>query len=182
MSTLPSLGIPLLFDYLFWVRDRVLAAAEGLDDEAFRNTPSLHSRDLRATLVHEIDIEAGWRGRLRGLPEREWGDEAGLHPERYASLASVIDHWRADEVVTRTWIAALSDADLAAPVFANRLEGYPLSIYLLHVVEHGLTEMTVAAAILNEMGRPVGDIGVLDALDDLAPLPARVDPDPGAAA
>jgi uncharacterized damage-inducible protein DinB len=170
MTSLPALGVPLLFDYLFWIRDRVLAAAQGLDDHAFQNTPTLHGRDLRATLVHEIDIEIGWRGRLRGLPESDWGDAAGLDPARFPSLLSVADRWRAEEQSTRAWIAPLSDADLDAHVFLNRLEGYPLSIYLLHMVEHGVTELTTAAAILNELGRPVGDIGVLDALDVLAPM------------
>ena len=181
MTTPAEFGIPLLFDYLFWVRDRVLAAAKGLDDDAFRNTPSVHGRDLRATLVHELDVEVGWRSRLRGMPERAWGDEAALDPEAYPSLASVAQHWRADEALTREWLAGLADAELGEPVLVNRLEGYPLSIYLLHIVEHGVEEMTSAGAILNEMGRPVGDIGVLDALDDLAPMP-RPDRPPGGAA
>ena len=171
MNTLPSLGLPLLFDYLFWLRDTVLRAAEGMDDEAFRNTPSVHGRDLRATLVHEIDVELSWRGRLQGLPESAWGQEAGLDPERYPSLASVVEHWRADEATTREWLGGLSPADLAAPVTLNRLEGYPLEIYLLHVVEHGVTELTSAAAILHDLGRSAGELGVLNALDDLAPLP-----------
>jgi uncharacterized damage-inducible protein DinB len=171
MTSLPALGVPLLFDYLFWVRDRVLGAAEGLDDQAFQGTPTVHGRDLRATLVHEIDVEIGWRERLRGSPERAWGEEAALDPERYPSLGSVIEHWRAEEAKTRGWLAGLSAAELEERVLVNRLEGYPLSIYLLHVVEHGVQELTSAAAILNEIGRPVGDIGVLDALDDLAPLP-----------
>ena len=170
MTTPPVLGIPLLFEYLFWLRDRVLAGASGMSDDAFGSTPSLHGRDLRATLVHELDVELSWRGRLRGRPEREWGEEAGLDPQRYPSVASVADHWRADEAVTRAWIAGLEQGQLAAPVTVNRLEGYPLSLYLLHVVEHGVTELTTAAAILNEIGRPVGELGVLNALDDLAPI------------
>lgn len=166
-----KLGVPLLFEYLFWLRDTVLRAAEGMDDEAFRATPEAHGRDLRATLVHEIDVELSWRGRLQGLPESAWGEEAGLDPERYPGLASVVAHWRAEEATTREWLATLTAEDLASPVTANRLEGYPLEIYLLHVVEHGVTELTSAAAILHELGRSAGELGVLNALDDLAPLP-----------
>jgi uncharacterized damage-inducible protein DinB len=171
VNTLPTLGVPLLFDYLFWLRDRVLRAAEGMGDEAFRNTPAVHGRDLRATLVHEIDVELSWRGRLQGLPESAWGQEAGLDPEQYPSLASVIEHWHADERKTRDWLTGLTPAELAAQVAVNGLEGYPLEVYLLHVVEHGVTELTSAAAILHELGRSAGELGVLNALDDLAPLP-----------
>jgi uncharacterized damage-inducible protein DinB len=178
MTTTTQLGVPLLFDYLFWLRDRVLTAAAVLSDATFRSTPALHGRDLRATLVHELDVELSWRGRLQGLPEREWGEEAGLDPERYPTLEGIAEHWRADEARMRAWIDGLSPENLGAPVTVNGLEGYPLSMYLLHVIEHGVTEMTTAAAILTEMGHTVGELGLLNALDDLAPLPRPGGPDP----
>jgi uncharacterized damage-inducible protein DinB len=168
---LPTLGIPLLFDYLYWLRDRVLRAAGQLEAASFRQTRQMNGRDLRGTLVHELDVELSWRGRLRGEPPEAWGPEAGLDPKRYPTVASLVAQWRTDETEMRTWIGGLDGRTLARPVTANGLEGYPLSIYLLHVVEHGVTEFTSAAAILTELGLSPGELGVLNALDDLAPLP-----------
>ena len=165
-----SVTIPLLFDYLYWMRDRVLGTASGLGD-AFAATPVVGTRDLRATLAHEIDVEMSWRGRLRGDPPAAWGPEAEVKPEHVPTLEAVTERWATEESSMRSWLGSLSPADLEAPVTVNNLEGYSLAIYLLHVVEHGVTELASAAAILAAMGRSTGDLGLLDALDDLAPLP-----------
>ena len=170
--TLPELGVPLLFDYLYWLRDRVLDTAVGLG-EGFAETPVVGTRDLRATLAHEIDVEMSWRARLRGEQAAAWGPEAEIKPEDVPTLEAVRERWAVEESAMRVWLDGLSAADLAAPVTANGLEGYPLAIYLVHVAEHGVMELTTAAAILAAMGRSTGDLGVLDALDDLAPLPRR---------
>jgi uncharacterized damage-inducible protein DinB len=168
--TLPEVGIPLLFEYLYWLRDRVLDTAVGLGD-GFAETPVVGTRDLRGTLAHEIDVEMSWRARLRGEPPVAWGAEAEIRPEHVPTLEAVRDRWATEESTMRAWLDGLSEADLAAPVTVNDLEGYPLAIYLLHVAEHGVMELNSAAAILAGIGRSTGDLGVLDALDHLAPLP-----------
>ena len=166
-------AIPLLLDYLYWGRDRILAVADGLEGDAFLETPSVHGRNLRATLAHELDVEVSWRGKLRGDPPSAWGPEAEIKPEQFPTLAELATRWRADEAEMRAWIGAMSPADLARPVTVNGLEGYAMAIYLVHVIAHGITEISSAAAILNELGRSTGDLGLLNALDDLAPMPPR---------
>jgi uncharacterized damage-inducible protein DinB len=44
-----------LFGYLYWIRDRVLTAAVDAGPDAFSSTHPGSARDLRATLVHELD-------------------------------------------------------------------------------------------------------------------------------
>jgi uncharacterized damage-inducible protein DinB len=165
-----NVSIALLFEYLYWLRDRVLDTAADLG-AAFVETPVVGTRDLRGTLAHEIDVEMSWRARLRGEPPAAWGPEAEVKPEHVPTLEAVRQRWAIEESAMRTWLGSLTPADLEAPVRANGLEGYSLAIYLLHVAQHGVMELTDAAAILAAMSRSTGDLGVLDALDDLAPLP-----------
>jgi uncharacterized damage-inducible protein DinB len=159
----------LLAAYLYWLRDQIIRAAETLGPEAFAGSARANGRDLRETLVHELDIEMGWRARLRGEPSTIW--EAGLEPADYPRLAPLAAQWRTDEIEMRAWIDGLTDADLARSVTVNGLEGYPLAVYLLHLLEHGIQEFDSAAAILSELGASPGDLGLLDALDDLAGAP-----------
>lgn len=161
-----DLRIYRLLDYLYWLRDRVAGAAAKLDGDQFVDTPSLRRRDLRATLAHELDVEHSWRPKLRGEPTDAWGPSAEIRASEFSTLDALMNRWRFDEAEMRDWISSLSTEDLAAPVWVNNLEGRPLETYLLHVVEHGVTELATAAAILGEMGHEVGELGLLAFLDD----------------
>lgn len=171
-----------LLDYLYWMRDRVLATAAALDAETFQHTPIVGHRDLRQTLAHELDVEMSWRGKLRGQPRATWGPAAEIKPELFPSLALLADYWHGDEAQTHAWVGGLSAADLAAPVTVNGLDGRSLATYLLAVVTHGVTELVAAAAILEQLGHPTGDLGLLNFLDEVAPMASKapVEPEPAA--
>jgi hypothetical protein len=51
----------------------------------------------------------------------------------------------------------------------NGLGGRSLETYLLHVVEHGITEFTKAAAILAQVGQDPGELSLIAFLDEVAP-------------
>ena len=160
-----TLSIPFLVDYLYWMRDRVLEAAAALDDAEFLATPRMHDRDLRATLAHELDVEMSWRGKLQGLPIEQWGPAAEIKAEQFSNLAELRATWADHERRTRAWLATLSPSDLETPTSVNGLDGRPLEVYLLHVVEHGVTELAIAAGLLGEIGHEVGDVSILRMLD-----------------
>jgi uncharacterized damage-inducible protein DinB len=159
--------IQLLVGYLYWIRDRVLDAAGALGPEAFATTVSVNGRDLRQTLVHELDVEWSWRQRLRGAPPETWGPEAELRVEDYPTVEALVAHWCADEVEMRGWIASLTDENLEAAWTAGRLEGFPLWYYLVHILSHGIQQLTDAAAILSDAGHSPGDLDFLNAIDAL---------------
>jgi uncharacterized damage-inducible protein DinB len=54
-----------LIDYMYWVNGRLLDTAEGLTANEQTAPTDVTTRDLRATLVHELDVEWSWRLNLR---------------------------------------------------------------------------------------------------------------------
>jgi uncharacterized damage-inducible protein DinB len=158
-----------LFGYLYWVRDRALANAAQLAGDQFLDPSTVAYRDLRATLVHELDVERSWRLRLQGAPTDAW--DVTLEPGDYRDVAAVADAWQGEEAEALAWLDTLSDADLASPVTVNGLEGFPLAAYLTHIVMHGTESLSAAAILLHRAGRSMGDVGYLDYLDVDRPLP-----------
>ena len=150
-------------DYLYWLRDRILEQAGRLDAAAWTAADTVTSRDLRSTLVHELDVELSWRKRIRGAPRAEW--DAVLAPVDYPTLDLLAEHWRRDEAEMRAWLATLDQNDLAAAISVNELWGYPLSIHLLHVIDHGIQSFSEAAVLLSAAGHSPGDLDFLDFYD-----------------
>jgi uncharacterized damage-inducible protein DinB len=151
-------------DYVYWLRDRILAEAAKLDLDAWTATETVTSRDLRSTLVHELDVELSWRKRIRGEPPADWRDRI-VSADEFPTVADLTAFWRADEVETRDWIAGLDDEALAGPVSVNDLWGYSLTIHLLHVVDHAVQSFAEAAVLLTAAGHSPGDLDFLDFYD-----------------
>lgn len=151
----------ILFDHLYWVRDVILRAAAGLPPEAFTSSDTVATRDLRATLVHELDVQWSWRERLKGADWNEWGPDAELRAADYPTLASVTEHWARDEAVMREWLGSLSDADLDAPPVRAE-DAFPLWQYVMHLISHGIQQFSEAAVLLTRAGHSPGEIGFLE--------------------
>jgi uncharacterized damage-inducible protein DinB len=158
-------AIRTMFDYLYWLRDRVLDAVSELPPEAFITTEAVGARDLRATLVHELDVEASWRARLRwDVPAQP---ETELNADAYPTLETLREQWRADQVAMGEWLATLTDRDLLLAPPREETDAFPLWHYLVHVVTHGIQELTEAAVLLHASGRAPTNLGFLDFGDTL---------------
>ena len=158
-------ALKLLVDHLYWVNHRLLDAAARLDSAAFVRSPTVASRDLRATLVHELDVEWSWRMALEGRPPEEWGSDAELVPEDFADVVKLRERWAADEAEMRAWLAGLSDDELAAmshPGLSRTAR--PLWQFVVHIVTHGAHQQADAAALLTAAGASPGEIGFLEFL------------------
>jgi uncharacterized damage-inducible protein DinB len=149
--------VDALVDYLFWARDRVLAATAALPEDEFRSDETVTTRDLRATLVHQLENEWAWRIRLSqgAFPV------GALVPDAYPTLDDLEAHWRHEERALRTWLGGLSDAQLAErpPGEDNVL---PLWRSLVYVVTHGVQQYTEAAVLLTRLGHSPGELGFLE--------------------
>jgi uncharacterized damage-inducible protein DinB len=159
-----------LFDHMYWVNHQLLDAAARLTPAQFREPTLMTTRDLRATLVHELDVEWSWRLNLQGRPPEESGPDEELQPEDYPDVQSLREHWTRDEAEMRAWLGTLSEEDLQRPVssaFTN--DRRPLWQYLLHVVTHAAQQQADAATLLSLGGRSPGE------LDYLAYLRSRPD-------
>ena len=152
-----------LFEHLYWIRDRCLVAAGALSTEAFVDASSAAYRDLRGTLVHELDVERSWRLRLQGADRSVW--DVTLEASDYPDVASLAGQWQDDEGDMLAWLEDLTEANMAAPVTVNGLEGFALSTYLVHVVMHGIDSLSAAAILLDRAGTSIGDVGYLDFID-----------------
>ena len=158
-----------LFDFSYWVRDRVLAQAAKLSVADFCTPSGVTIRGLRETLVHTLDVEWSWRLRLQGAPEDVWKKE--LVPEDYATVAALADHWRQDEREMRSWLAGLDDERLerihqltptTAADRSRRAVEHPLWYYVMHIHTHTHQQLSDASVILTRMRQSPGNIEFLE--------------------
>jgi uncharacterized damage-inducible protein DinB len=86
--------IAVMFGYMYWVNHRLIDAARMLPSGGFVALSSVTTRDLRATLVHELDVEWSWRLNLQG---REDEAKAEIEPSRFRDVESLAEYWHRDE-------------------------------------------------------------------------------------
>jgi uncharacterized damage-inducible protein DinB len=154
----------LLFNHVYWMRDKVLEAAENVPEALIEQAPAT-IRDLRTTLVHELDVEWSWRERLRGIPFETWGPDGELKPADYPTLASIRHHWQRDEEVMRSWLANLTDETLNAPWEIEKPGGRPLWQHLMHLYTHAIQQLSDAAVILSKADSSPGELDFLEFLE-----------------
>ena len=158
-------ALQLLVDHLYWVNHRLLDAAARLEPATFLDSLPVASRDLRATLVHELDVEWSWRMALEGRPPEEWSSAVELVPEDFPDVATLRDRWAIDEAEMRAWLGALGSADLSATVHPGLSRtARPLWQFIVHIVTHGAHQQADAAALLTAAGASPGEIGFLEFL------------------
>jgi len=151
-----------LFDHLYWMRDRILAAA---DAPGVPLTTDAHAtiRDLRATLVHELDVEWSWRVRLASPDPTEFSaDDEELDPSDFETVDEIRSRWAADEQLMRTWLATLDEGALSARCRAEPEAAHPFWAHLQHLYTHAIQQFSDCAVALTLAGRSPGELDFLD--------------------
>lgn len=152
----------LLIEHLWWTNRRLLHAASRLPADAW-DEDHVTTRSLRATLVHELDVEWSWRLALEGRPESEWGDAAEMQPADFPTVKALRDRWTVESAALRDWVGSLSDADLAEPTQPGlSSRALPRWMFVQHLVSHGAQQAADAATLLTAAGASPGDIGFLE--------------------
>ncbi len=156
--------IAALFDHLYWVRDRILAAAD--DPSAPFADPSPPTlRDLRTTLVHELDVEWSWRVRLAGDDRTAFSpDDEELVATDFPDLASIRSRWAIDEAEMRAWLATLDETALEGPCRTEAAagSGHPFWFHLQHIYSHAIQQFADGAVLMTAAGRSPGELDFLD--------------------
>jgi uncharacterized damage-inducible protein DinB len=152
-------GIVALFDYTYWANRQVLAAASGASAEQFTAPSDVTWRTIRGTLVHTLDVERSWRGRLRGEHPESWDNE--LREQDYPTAGTLADHWTRDEAEMRSWLDGLDDGQLASVIDLGGNDRFPLWVFLLHIVTHSAQQRRDAAILLTNAGHPPPEIDFL---------------------
>lgn len=156
-------ALRLSIEHLWWTNRRLLDAAQRLPEGHWHVAEHVTTRDLRATLVHELDVEWSWRLALEGRPEEEWGEDQEMRPEDFPTVAALRERWMVEADALRDWVASLSEADLAEdtqPGLSSR--PLPRWMFIQHLVSHGAQQAADAATILSAAGASPGDIGFLE--------------------
>ena len=148
----------LLFEYTYWARDRVLAAAAGLTGAEFGKPNGFNYSSICGILAHCLDAEYGWRCRFDG--EQDTGD---ITADQVPTLEALGQRWREEETKMRRYLDRLTDADVAGELVWSSSDGKevrrgPLWLSLAHVVNHSTQHRSEAAEALTMVGRSPGDL------------------------
>lgn len=150
--------VQTLYDYTYWARDRVLAAARRLTPEQFVTPLVTGQGSIRATLVHALAAERNWRMRCQ-----EGVSPTGpLVEADYATLEILTDRWHEEEARMRGYLAALTDDALQQTMRYRTTQGtqfeHPLWQALFQAVNHGTQHRSEVALLLTAYGASPGDL------------------------
>jgi uncharacterized damage-inducible protein DinB len=149
-----------LYDYTWWARERLLAAADGLSEEDFARENGFTYKSIRGILVHTMEAEMFWCSRLLGETELPT-----LGPDELMTVEALRTRWFAEEVRLQGFLEGVTEASLAADFVIRRRNGQeiptPLWQVMMHLVNHGTQHRSEAAEALTMVGRSPGSLDFL---------------------
>jgi uncharacterized damage-inducible protein DinB len=147
----------LLFDYTWWARDRILAAADGMTEDEYAKPNGFNYGSLRGILTHCFAAEAFAHARWQGVP-----GPAGLNQEGLPTIEALAQRWRESEEGLRPLLAALDDAGPEREIVTRRASGEEtrrvLNRDMMQIVNHSTQHRSEAAEALTMAGRSPGDL------------------------
>ncbi|MBN9121967.1 MAG: DinB family protein [Planctomycetes bacterium] len=140
-----------LFDYSYWANRKLFDVVSRLTPEQFTGTVDGTHGSVRNTLVHVLNAERIWLGRVGG-PE----PGAALDPADFPTAESVFAVWKTVEAQLRALLSTLQDQDLDREVEftiggAKKLS-MPVGELLQQAATHGVHHRGQMSLLLRLLG------------------------------
>ena len=138
----------VLIDFNYWAKNRMIGAVSELTEEQFLRDLSSSFRSIRDTLVHMMSAERRWLSVWQANPV------APLKPEDFPDVGLVASCWETVEHDMRSFAAALTDVDpsVSVPRPGGKVDFFPLSQLLQHVVNHSSYHRGQVATLIRQLG------------------------------
>ena len=158
--------IRVLYDYLDWAHERMMAPVHELTPEEFTRDLSPGPRSVRDALVHMMSAEWLWLSRWHGV-----SPTAMLDPEAFPTPAALEERWRRIRSELTRFLGQVRAPDLLHPLPYVNLEGeelrVPLGCAMEHLVHHDAYHRGQVAALLRRLGKvPLGTDLILYYLEE----------------
>lgn len=136
--------------YNRWMNERLYALCADLSDEERKRDRQAFFRSIHGTLNHLLLTDRLWLGRFREKPL----SFARLDQELYADFGALRRERGETDAAITSWVATLSDAQLAAPFtytsYSNpKLRTLPLWLPVTHLFNHQTHHRGQAHAMLS---------------------------------
>lgn len=145
-----------LFAFNDWARDRILAGARKLSDEALERPVEMGPGSLRATLLHLYGAERIWLERWQGQPSTFPRHDA------LADMAALVQAHRALAAARDAYLRSLPAGAWQRDVIYQRqglTHAEPLGLLALHVCNHGIHHRAQALNMLRQVGAELPERG-----------------------
>ncbi len=144
--------IRVLFEYLFWAHERVMASVERLSPEEFvRDLGSSH-HSVRGTLAHMMGAEWLYLSRWHGV-----FPDAMLDPDAFPTVQALEERWSGIRRELRSFLGRLREEHLSSVFRYRNLRGeevsLPFYVTLLHVVNHNTYHRGQVVSLLRMLGQ-----------------------------
>jgi uncharacterized damage-inducible protein DinB len=151
-----------VYDYHYWARDRLLAAAQGLSEEEYGAECGFTYPSLRSMLTHTLGAEVAWLNRMRGESAERLAPPT---EDTLPTVPALAARWVEVEAVQRAFINGLSDEDLTRVMEYTMRDGTPMRAtiweLLTIVFSHTIQHRSEAAEALTKVGRSPGNLDLL---------------------
>ena len=139
-----------IWEYNYWGHHKILNCLETVSESDFKREVEYSIGSLHAQIVHTMWAEEVWLARIQGRPRPDWSIES------HNNIAEIREQWTELESNWRSYLATLTDDDLAGTFSYVRGNSQQVTSILheilRHVVNHGTDHRGQMLRIIHDYG------------------------------